>query len=119
MAIHHVLLINCLYGFPIDLTQVMAEERGLHLDTAGYESLMEKARERSRGESAEADTVVSMPPDVLAKLTALSVRPTNDSFKDTGKPITATIRALWTGSRLEEHAQTNDRVGVILDRTPF
>ena len=28
------------YGFPIDLTSVMAEERGLKVDVAGYEALM-------------------------------------------------------------------------------
>ena len=107
------------YGFPIDLTQVMAEERGLVLDTAGYESLMEKARKRSRGESTEADSVISMPPDVLAKLATLNIKPTDDSFKNAGKPITATVRAIWSGTQLEEHAHSPDRVGVILDRTPF
>ena len=29
------------YGFPIDLTRIMAEERGLSVDIAGYERLME------------------------------------------------------------------------------
>ena len=33
------------YGFPIDLTRIMAEERGISVDIAGYEKLMEQARE--------------------------------------------------------------------------
>ncbi len=37
------------YGFPIGLTQLMAEERGLTVDLDGFEREMEAARERSRG----------------------------------------------------------------------
>jgi len=36
------------YGFPLDLTQLMAEERGMTVDVTGFNALMEQARERSR-----------------------------------------------------------------------
>jgi alanyl-tRNA synthetase len=36
------------YGFPLDLTQVIATERGISVDAAGFEALMEQQRERSR-----------------------------------------------------------------------
>jgi alanyl-tRNA synthetase len=36
------------YGFPLDLTQLMARERGLTVDVAGFEKLMERQRERAR-----------------------------------------------------------------------
>jgi len=36
------------YGFPLDLTRLMCEENGITLDEKGFESLMEKQRERSR-----------------------------------------------------------------------
>ncbi len=36
------------YGFPLDLTQVMAEERGLSVDVPGFNQLMEEAREKAR-----------------------------------------------------------------------
>jgi alanyl-tRNA synthetase len=36
------------YGFPLDLTQLMARERGLTVDTATFEKLMEEQRERAR-----------------------------------------------------------------------
>ncbi|HEY8241460.1 MAG TPA: alanine--tRNA ligase [Kiritimatiellia bacterium] len=36
------------YGFPLDLTQLMARERGLAVDTAGFEKLMEEQRARAR-----------------------------------------------------------------------
>ena len=36
------------YGFPLDLTQMMAEERGLKVDAGRFTALMEEQRERSR-----------------------------------------------------------------------
>jgi alanyl-tRNA synthetase len=36
------------YGFPIDLTELMANERGVRVDISEYERLMQGARERSR-----------------------------------------------------------------------
>lgn len=32
------------YGFPIDLTQLMAEEKGLKIDMAGYEESKKQAQ---------------------------------------------------------------------------
>ena len=42
------------YGFPIDLTQIMASERGMKVDVGEYERLMEDARERARGAAGKA-----------------------------------------------------------------
>ncbi len=39
------------YGFPVDLTNDIARERGLTLDTEGYEKAMEAQRERARAAS--------------------------------------------------------------------
>src|SRR5213078_449004 len=36
------------YGFPLDLTELMARERGLTVDIAGFEKLMEEQRDRGR-----------------------------------------------------------------------
>ena len=36
------------YGFPIDLTQIIAGERGISVDVAGFEALLEEQRTRSR-----------------------------------------------------------------------
>jgi alanyl-tRNA synthetase len=37
------------YGFPADLTRLLAEEQGLSIDEAGYEAHMNEQRERARG----------------------------------------------------------------------
>ena len=36
------------YGFPVDLTELMAREQGLTVDMNGFEKLMEEQRERAR-----------------------------------------------------------------------
>jgi alanyl-tRNA synthetase len=36
------------YGFPLDLTELMARERGMKVDVEGFERLMEEQRERAR-----------------------------------------------------------------------
>ncbi|HVM43300.1 MAG TPA: alanine--tRNA ligase [Gemmatimonadales bacterium] len=41
------------YGFPIDLTQIVAAERGIAVDVAGFEKLLDEQRERSRAARAE------------------------------------------------------------------
>lgn len=40
------------YGFPVDLTNDIARERGLTLDMDGYEALMDQQRERARSAGA-------------------------------------------------------------------
>src|SRR5207302_7787985 len=40
------------YGFPLELTQELARERGLGVDEEEFTSLMEQQRERSRGSVA-------------------------------------------------------------------
>jgi len=37
------------FGFPLDLTELMAREKGLSVDTSGFEREMEIQRERARG----------------------------------------------------------------------
>ena len=36
------------YGFPLDLTELMSRERGMSVDVAGFEKLMEEQRARAR-----------------------------------------------------------------------
>src|SRR5678816_2946248 len=36
------------YGFPLDLTELMARERGMKVDVAGFNKLMEEQKDRAR-----------------------------------------------------------------------
>ena len=51
------------YGFPIDLTQIMAEEKKLRVDIGEYERLMAEARERARGAGKLAHRLPPQRPD--------------------------------------------------------
>ena len=44
-------LLHDTYGFPIDLTRLMARERDLDVDMDGYEELMERQQQRARAAS--------------------------------------------------------------------
>ena len=42
-------------GFPLDLTQLMARERGLTVDVVGFEKLMNEQRSRARAAQKKSD----------------------------------------------------------------
>ena len=113
------------YGFPIDLTQIMAEERGLTVDLAGFERAMEEAKERSRqgGRKDEGGTKIELRAEQIAKLHHLNIKPTNDEAKFDGRDIKGAIRAIWNGKNFDEHADNTTAgmkpVGIILDKTNF
>ena len=58
------------YGFPLDLTVLMASERGLKTDEAVFEKLMEEQRNRARADHAKKKTVVTVESE------GLEVKPT-------------------------------------------
>ncbi|MBI69426.1 MAG: alanine--tRNA ligase [Phycisphaerae bacterium] len=106
------------FGFPIDLTEVMAEERGLVVDRSGYEQLMEEARETSRATSAT-ERKMNIPPDVLSQLEENGVLPSDDSFKHVSNSHATTVLAIWDGQTLCDSVNEKQSVGVILKETPF
>jgi alanyl-tRNA synthetase len=98
------------YGFPIDLTELMAKERGLRVDLAGYESAMARHRETSAGagDMFKAETVAGLPA-------------TNDSAKYKTGTIGATVIGWVKGDKYVTTGELNkgDEAAVVLDRTNF
>jgi len=113
------------YGFPIDLTQIMGEERGLTVDIEGFESAMAAAKQRSRlgGKKEDGERVVELRAEQIAKLGVLHVKATDDSHKFSGHEVRATVKAIWNGKKFEDHASSGSagmhRVGIVLDKTCF
>ena len=113
------------FGFPIDLTMQMAEERGLRVDHDGYKALMEEAKDKARagsgGKFAAAGSNMVLQPDTIAKLAAQNIDKTADADKFTGRTVSAVVRAIWTGHNFDERVRVGggkiQPIGVIVDKT--
>ena len=112
------------YGFPIDLTQQMAQERGLAVDITGYEKLMAQAKERSRSAGkAEGARDLILDGDAVARLKHLTIPATDDAKKFAARDTGGTVRAIFNGENFDEHARAGEgglgQLGLILDQTNF
>jgi alanyl-tRNA synthetase len=97
------------YGFPTDLTNDIARERGLSLDMAGYDKAMAAQRSRSQeGGSFKVDYSAVLTLDGSTEFTGY------DSVTGEGT-VTAILRE---GDQVTSLA-ANDTGVVVLDRTPF
>jgi alanyl-tRNA synthetase len=110
------------HGFPIDLTRIMAEERGMSVDMIGYEKLMEQAKELARsGGRMDSLGVAMLPPEALERLSMVDAGPTDDSPKFSHEPLPAKVLAIWDGYKFWEQIQADNArpLAIILDRTNF
>ena len=70
------------FGFPVDLTRLMAEERGLEIDDKEFEEAQAKAKEASRGTKKAVTDVVRLDVHDLGRLEKMNdVSKTNDDAK--------------------------------------
>ncbi|MFG0328620.1 MAG: alanine--tRNA ligase [Phycisphaerales bacterium] len=112
------------YGFPIDLTELMAEERGMRVDLDEYERLMEEARDRARaaGAKGKAGAEIKLTGDEIARLKHLGIEPTRDIDKFHGRTMSARIKAIWNGTDFDEHTHapgTPSLEAIITNHTNF
>lgn len=111
------------YGFPEDLTRIMAEERGLDIHDEDVRAAQEKAREASKGEKkAGAELVKLNVHDISALEKMADVSKTDDSTKFGRENINATITAIYhDGKFLKATSEVpeGEQLGVVLDRTNF
>ncbi|EMD94462.1 hypothetical protein COCC4DRAFT_177516 [Bipolaris maydis ATCC 48331] len=111
------------YGFPVDLTKLMAEERGLKINDEEVEVAQEKAREASKGDKKAAGLLVKFDVHDLGALENMPEVPkTDDSPKFGRENITAVIKAIYHNKKfLKSTAEVpkGEQFGVLLDRTNF
>ncbi|MDP9292233.1 MAG: alanine--tRNA ligase-related protein, partial [Verrucomicrobiota bacterium] len=91
-------------GFPIDLTELMARERGLMVDVVGFETLMDEQRDRARRDHAKKKSVIA-----LAEQDGLQIEPTKFlgyDFLETE----AVVEGVISGEKPDE-------INLIFDRT--
>ena len=97
------------YGFPVDLTNDIARERGLELDIEGYEVAMQEQRKRSQESGAfqvDYNNVINVDGET-------------EFLGYSEVQAQATVRGLFQDGQSCERAEEGDEIVVILDRTPF
>jgi alanyl-tRNA synthetase/REP element-mobilizing transposase RayT len=91
------------YGFPLDLTELMARERGLTVDVTGFEKLMDEQRERARKAQKKEE--------INVEEGELEVEPTKFlgyDFLETESVVERVLPGKQPGE-----------VNIVVDRTPF
>jgi alanyl-tRNA synthetase len=91
------------YGFPLDLTELMARERGLTVDVVGFEKLMEQQRERARKAQKKEE--------ISVEEGELKAEPTKFLGYDFLE-AEAVVETVLPGKKPDE-------VNIVVDRTPF
>ena len=97
------------YGFPVDLTNIMANEKGFSIDEAGFNDLMESQKQRGREASKEKFASVN-----------ISVGDLN-SFKiiDKEKSEFTGYDELKSNAKIIGHKKEEGNDLILLDKTPF
>jgi alanyl-tRNA synthetase len=88
------------YGFPLDLTELMARERGLKVDSNGFQTHMEAQRQRARAAQQQ---------EVISVSQIKTTQPTNFLGFD----------QLQTEAKVLEVVKEKDALAVVLDATVF
>jgi alanyl-tRNA synthetase len=90
-------------GFPLDLTELMARERGLTVDVAGFEKLMEEQRARARKAQKKEEISIEE-----GELKAARTKFLGYDFLETE----SVVETVLPGAKPEE-------LNIVLDQTPF
>ena len=94
------------FGFPLELTRELAQERGIEVDDDGFKSAMSAQRERSRGASKKA-------------LVSAENLPRSEFTGYHEVASAGRITALRKDGRPVDRVSEGESVEVFVDRTPF
>jgi alanyl-tRNA synthetase len=111
-----VFFLHDTHGFPWDLTQIIARERGYDIDQAAYEARM--AQQRQRGDFAgSGERAVG---DVYHRLAASLGETEFLGYQGEGHEGEGTLRAILREGGIEgAEAAAGETVELVFDRTPF
>ncbi|MEB3331934.1 MAG: alanine--tRNA ligase, partial [Synechococcaceae cyanobacterium] len=102
------------YGFPLELTEEIAEEHGLTVDLAGFEAAMNAQRQRAKAAAVSIDlTLQGAIEQMAAELEATAFR----GYEQLEHP--SCVLALVVNGEPAERAMAGDSVQLVLDSTPF
>ncbi|MBO8177574.1 MAG: alanine--tRNA ligase [Bacillus sp. (in: Bacteria)] len=101
------------YGFPVELTEEYALEKGLSLDIEGFEKEMERQRERARSARQDVGSM-QVQGGLLSSITEESRFVGYDQFE-----VKGTVKVLVKDDELVDEVHEGEEVQFILDQTPF
>jgi alanyl-tRNA synthetase len=104
------------FGFPLDLTQMLARERNFAVDEDGFAASMSQQRERSRADwkaAGGADKGEAIYADILKEYQTTTFLGYDRSGSE------AEVIALIRGDELASGVHEGEEVSVILNQTPF
>ena len=114
------------HGFPMDLTRLIAEEKGVGVDEAGFERAMEEQRARGRASWKAQGDGSEWIGEFLSE-TGAEADPGAQS--ESGSPITfvgyereqaeGRVLAIYEGAEPRDVATTGGRFTLVVDQTPF
>jgi alanyl-tRNA synthetase len=102
------------YGFPLELTQEVAEENHLTVDEAGFNAEMQKQVERAKAAHETIDLTVQGSIDKLAEHIQVT-----EFLGYTQPTATAKVEAILVEGVSQEEVEAGTQVQIILDKTPF
>ncbi|PWN90564.1 hypothetical protein FA10DRAFT_267018 [Acaromyces ingoldii] len=114
------------YGFPVDLTRIMAEEIGLGVNEKQFEEAQAASKEASKGQGKK--TTSEMPKLDVHDLGHLekdsSIPKTNDDAKFSTGNVTATVKAIYQSGGFYQSSDSPNvdkekPLAILLDKTNF
>jgi alanyl-tRNA synthetase len=102
------------YGFPLELTEEIAEEHGLTVDTAGFEAAMEQQRQRAKAAAVSIDLTLQEAIDQVASAAQATAFKGYEALEHP-----SCVLALVVNGEPAERASAGDQVQLVLDVTPF
>ncbi|HEY8075847.1 MAG TPA: alanine--tRNA ligase [Labilithrix sp.] len=107
------------YGFPMDLTEVIARERNLGIDVAAYEKAMEEQKARSEGSKLEDEAVADVWREAKKALGDAPVRFSGYEREEGEGKVLFVARGTERADEPARAARKGDKVAIVTDVTPF
>jgi len=103
------------FGFPLELTVEMVQEKDFEVDTDGFNLAMKNQKERARS----AHTAVKLTDDMVYSELLEKIGATDFSGYDSVKSDDSAIKTLIKDGHSVEVLEEGDLAEIILDKTPF
>jgi alanyl-tRNA synthetase len=103
------------FGFPDDLTEIIAGERGFGVDKLGFDEEMEKARNRSRFAGSDQEAVAGDLKALAGEVGATRFT----GYDGRGTAGDGVVKAILVDGARAERAAAGARVRLVFDQTPF